>query len=618
MGLRVKTLIIVALTLIGLVALLYTASTTILLTSFEELETTDNLNNLARATNAMRVTQDKLDASVIDYGQWDDTYNYLANRNESYLTTNWTPDVFDNFRLVYGVLLDKEGKVVAERGYDFTQKKMVTPSADIRQAIMNTPQLLQYKDATSRASGFLLVPGESPLYASGIGVTNGDRSGEIRGMMIWVRPFDDTEVKILAETTRLNLEIYRSNGSLPSDVANVIRITPQLNRQKRELSNPLSPTRIAAYRLMDTFDRGESLIVRIETERAVYAQGQRSLQYLVIALTIAGIAFGVAIILLLERFVLSRLAKVSKGVAHVGQSGNLSERLNVPGNDELGKLSTSINTMLADLEAAQNKVREAEQAEQQRIKEELETARKVQISMLPKDLPDLIYAELAGYSSPAYEASGDLYDVIPLDRDEEGRLLRVGIVVCDVMGKGIASALVMASTRAAFRAEAMRYDSPAEVLRRVNQSLVESVPRDLYVTALYGVYEIESQQFRFSTAGHPYPFHSDQNGVRELENSGRPLGLKMDSKYKEEQLILHPGSVVWMFTDGLAESYNMQREMVGFDGLMTQIQNTEHTSTNAQVLLDSILSYVKNFRGNAKQEDDVTVVVLRVKSTGIG
>lgn len=99
-------------------------------------------------------------------------------------------------------------------------------------------------------------------------------------------------------------------------------------------------------------------------------------------------------------------------------------------------------------------------------------ARKVQISMLPKQLPEVPGLDLAAYSQPAYEASGDFYDVFFVDRTQGDK---VAIVVCDVAGKGMPSALVMSATRAALRAEAERTASPAEVLRKVNEVIVATI-----------------------------------------------------------------------------------------------------------------------------------------------
>lgn len=257
-------------------------------------------------------------------------------------------------------------------------------------------------------------------------------------------------------------------------------------------------------------------------------------------------------------------------------------------------------------------LRDFEQRDADRLKGELELARKVQRAMLPDVLPVVRGLDLAAYSESAFEASGDFYDVFELGDADVDR--EIGVVVCDVAGKGVASALVMSATRAALRAEAQSASSPAVVLAKVNNTLAASVPAGLFVTIFYGIYEPSSRRLRYSSAGHPHPLRGSlhRDGVEELESYGLPLGLVAGTEYEDRAADLAVGDYVLVYTDGLVEALDEHRDMYGFDAVREHLAAEGRRPMPAQEILDSSLEGMRTFIGTERLHDDVTVVAFCV------
>lgn len=257
------------------------------------------------------------------------------------------------------------------------------------------------------------------------------------------------------------------------------------------------------------------------------------------------------------------------------------------------------------------RLRNLEQADSERLQGELALARSVQEAMLPDELPNMPGFDLASFSQAAFEASGDFYDVFAMDLDD-GTGPAIGIVVCDVAGKGVAAALIMAATRTALRAEAERSDSPATVLARVNETLAASLPPGLFATICFGIFEPTGATFRYASAGHPHPLHwsSGPRTVAELESYGMPLGLVAGSVYDEQLTTLAPGDCVMIFTDGLVEALDRDRAMYGFDRATLDFTRHAECDGTAATRLDGVVADMRTFIAEERLHDDVTIVTI--------
>jgi serine phosphatase RsbU (regulator of sigma subunit) len=245
---------------------------------------------------------------------------------------------------------------------------------------------------------------------------------------------------------------------------------------------------------------------------------------------------------------------------------------------------------------------QAQVSEHERIEQELQTAREIQHTFLPKDVPAIRGWQLVAYYQSAREVGGDFYDFLFF---EDGRL---GLVIGDVAGKGIPAALVMTATRTMLRTAAQETASPGEVFARANELLYAEIPSKMFVTCFYAVLDPTNGLMRFSNAGHDLPYRRCKEGISELRATGMPLGLMPGSHYEEHEVTIASGESLLFYTDGLVEAHNPSREMFGFPRLKTLL--SEHYDGTS--LFNHLLDELKSFTGEAwEQEDDITMVTLQ-------
>jgi serine phosphatase RsbU (regulator of sigma subunit) len=315
-----------------------------------------------------------------------------------------------------------------------------------------------------------------------------------------------------------------------------------------------------------------------------------------------GAFFGV----LTTRGLVRRLHRLVSATAQFAD-GDYTQRVQATKQDEIGQLEQQFNTMAQQLVESMKQrqiliEQNARLEERTRIEQELRTARLIQHSLLPKEIPMLPGWQIATYYQSAREVGGDLYDFLTF---EDGRL---GLVIGDVADKGVPAAIVMASTRSMLRAAAQVTDSPGEVLARVNDLLSADMPPNMFVTCFYAVLDPISGKLRYANAGHDLPYQREAGSVYELHATGMPLGLMPGMRYEEQEVIVAPDDSLLFYSDGLVEAHNSGGEMFDFPRLQTLLK--EHT--DGASLIDFLLSELKSFTGEGwEQEDDMTLLTLQ-------
>ncbi|HMD78274.1 MAG TPA: PP2C family protein-serine/threonine phosphatase [Terracidiphilus sp.] len=233
--------------------------------------------------------------------------------------------------------------------------------------------------------------------------------------------------------------------------------------------------------------------------------------------------------------------------------------------------------------------------------QELERAREIQQSLLPKNIPQLSGFEVAGAWQPARSVSGDYYDVLSLGDH------RLGICIADVVGKGVSAALLMANVQAAVRAFASSSESPAQVCGKVNRLLCENIARGKFVTFLYGILDGDARTFQYCNAGHLYPILASGGSVRTLEQGGAVLGVFPAWTYEDSKIELKAGDRLLLFTDGITEASDANDQE--FDETRIASFAKANSALSASELNSRLLAQVTAFCG-AQFRDDATLLVI--------
>ena len=252
-----------------------------------------------------------------------------------------------------------------------------------------------------------------------------------------------------------------------------------------------------------------------------------------------------------------------------------------------------------------------EVSQRERLNSEVQIARDVQERLFPQTLPAIAGLVFAGACRSALGVGGDYYDFLALP---EGKL---GIAIGDVSGKGIAAALTMASLQASLRSEATRApDDLAALMSNVNRLLHEALASNRYATFFYGQYDPASHQLTYVNAGHnpPLLFHpcNGECHVSRLEACGTVVGLLEDASYQQASLLIAPGDILIAFTDGISEAMNAAEEEWGEEQLIHTVKGC--VGLPPAEIITCIMRTADTFVAGAKQNDDMTLVVLSAES----
>lgn len=241
---------------------------------------------------------------------------------------------------------------------------------------------------------------------------------------------------------------------------------------------------------------------------------------------------------------------------------------------------------------------------------ELEVARKIQQTLLPRRIPSIAGIDISTFNQPAKHVGGDYIDLIELS---SGGL---GIAIGDVSGKGMPAALLMANVQASLRRYSEDEYSPGEIIFRINNSLCpvcQHIEEHRFITLFYGVLDPKRRTIVYSNAGHNYPIIFRQNGntCEELESTGLPCGIMENSDYEEAQVQLGPADIALFYTDGLTEAVNTDESIFGEERLRN-ILLKKYKQDSASLLMD-INNELARFIGNTPQYDDLTFMVLKMR-----
>ncbi len=324
------------------------------------------------------------------------------------------------------------------------------------------------------------------------------------------------------------------------------------------------------------------------------------LVFLFLVLELFAVFFGVRI----TEGIVSAVHALRDGMRAVA-AGDLETRVRVPNEDEFGDLAAGFNDMTASLKQG----REVALAND-RLQQELATARAIQVRLLPGQVPHLDGFEVAGTSIPSREIGGDYYDFLAQGED------LVGIAIGDVSGKGMPAALLMSNLQASLHGQVLHPGTVASVVASVNELLVRSTDAHMFATFFYGLLNTTTGEFTCTNAGHNPPLVVHRDGtIEELSRGGLLLGMLEEQVYQQDTVTLQPGDVIVMYTDGITEAVGPGVEeddpeaMFGEEALRRVVLENRHLP--AAGIQEAILAAVSAHTAGVPQSDDITLVVIR-------
>jgi len=263
----------------------------------------------------------------------------------------------------------------------------------------------------------------------------------------------------------------------------------------------------------------------------------------------------------------------------------------------------SFDELTQAVEAQRNAIAQKQEAER-RAAQELEIAKQVQAHLFPQVLPPLETLEYAGVCIQARKVGGDYYDFLDLGSR------RVGFVIGDISGKGIAAALLMANLQANLRSQsAIAIDHPQRLLRSVNQLFCENTPDGAFATLFFAEYDDAACRLRYANCGHlPALVLRGDNSVERLDATGTVLGIFKEWDCTIGECQLCSGDTLALYTDGITETYNSADEQFGEERLIEALQR--HRSSSSQAALASIVEEVQRFSPR-EQHDDITLILAK-------
>jgi len=352
-------------------------------------------------------------------------------------------------------------------------------------------------------------------------------------------------------------------------------------------------------------DNGWLLSIQIP-EKEIFADVEIQNERFSILIAVVSVLMIFIAYILISRLVNAPIKQLTYDVSKIAL-GNLDVKIKVTSKDELGLLAQVFNKMTGDLKKSIEE-KAKERSEKERISAELNVAAIIQSSMLPcifPPFPDRKEIDIYALMVPAKEVCGDFFDFFFVDKDN------LAVLIADVSGKGVPAALFMVIAKTLIK-NCSSCRTPSTVFDSVNKKLCEGNETGMFVTAFIGFYNLTSRKLKFVNAGHNPPLLKKRGESFEYLSS-KPcvvLGFLNNTKYHEEEITLAEGETLFLYTDGVTEAMNSEKELFGERRLL--ISANKNKNSSPYNLLTAVKNEVDNFAQGTQQADDITMLALTI------
>ena len=344
MTLRRKTFFVVTTILILLLIFLFFLSRLILLNSFLQLEEETAQTNTERVLNTLTNELDQLSGTTADWSYWNDTYEFVQNKNQAYIEDNLQVETIVEIDLNFMIVVDNDGAVVLSKFVDLEEEDAI--EAPFRPEAIVSALLPDTADLEAAVQSMMRVEGTAVMVASRHILTS-INEGPIQGTLIFGRFLNEAKIERLSQTLNAPIVLHAIDGAEQS--ANLQPILETVQTHQGIVVQPINDEITAGYTLIQDVQSQPIYLLEVRTPREIYRQGTAAFNYYIVSLAAVGLVFIIAVLLLLDRSVLSRLNQLSHSVEAIRQSGDLSIPIQISGHDELSELALATEEMIAEI-----------------------------------------------------------------------------------------------------------------------------------------------------------------------------------------------------------------------------------------------------------------------------
>ncbi|WP_321492579.1 diguanylate cyclase domain-containing protein [uncultured Desulfobacter sp.] len=346
MGIQKKTIISIGMTLIFMIVIIYSIFNKVLLGGYAKIEKQNILQNLEHAMRMIDDELGQLKTVADDWAPWDDTYQFIQDKNQEYIDNNLMDSTMINLHVNFLIYINNAKEIIQCKYLNLETRHSSNCPESIAAYLSSNSFLLRSDSNSKTKTGLAMLP-ENPILIASASIITSQLKGPVMGTLIVARYINHSEIERLSSKADLAIKLQRlDSAQLPDDFK---KAELSLSTKKKVTIAELDNNTISSYALLTDLQDKPILILGIDKERKIFAQGKMSMRYLVFSLLITGLVFIIATLVLLETTVLSRIVRLNKEVKNIGETGNLFSRTSINGKDELADLSTGINQMLESI-----------------------------------------------------------------------------------------------------------------------------------------------------------------------------------------------------------------------------------------------------------------------------
>lgn len=378
MTLRKKILLLIGVTLICMVGVVYAASRFVLLDDLAEIEEHYAYENVERVLSTWYSVVSNFETQTRNWAAWDDTYTFIETGDIEYIRSNLTKETFMNLRLDLMIFINSSGQTVFSKAFDLYNEEEIPVSPAMIQYLSDNHPLLEEPGTESSKSGIIILE-EGPMLIVSEPILTSEFRGPARGTLIFGRRIDSLEIGRLSQLTLLPIHIYETKDwqSYPDIKKALIPLLGGTPILVQELNAQL----VSGYTLIKDINGTPALVLRVDTPRDIYLQGQTSVAYYILMLLGIGLLASGVVLLVAQKQVFSRFKTLTQGIESITQSGDLSTHIQVAGKDELAKIADTINGMIEALNDSGAELRRLYEREKElRLEVETELNRRVEFT----------------------------------------------------------------------------------------------------------------------------------------------------------------------------------------------------------------------------------------------